>query len=59
MTAEAKQYPLQEPLFQKVYDVDVDVQTVEEKPMLYRILKVHDSFDRDAGPERNSAESAT
>lgn len=55
MTAEAKQLPLQEPLFQKVYDVDVDVQTVDGKPMLYRILKVHDSFDRNSGSEEGDA----
>ena len=54
MTAEAKQLPLQEPLFQKVYDVDVDVQTVDGKPMLYRILKVHDSFNRNTGPDRTA-----
>lgn len=58
MTAEAKQLPLQEPLFQKVYDVDVDVQTVDGKPMLYRILKVHESFDRNAGPEAGASDPA-
>lgn len=58
MTAESKQLPLQEPLFQKVYDVDVDVQTVDEKPMLYRILKVHDSFSRTTGPEEDAADPA-
>lgn len=58
MTPEAKQLPLQEPLFQKVYDVDVDVQTVDGKPMLYRILKVHDSFDRNAGLDGQASQAS-
>lgn len=38
---------LGEALFRKAYVVDVDVQTISDRPKLYRILRVIDSFDRD------------
>lgn len=33
--------------FDLVFDVDVDVSTVEERPVRYRILHVHEAFPRD------------
>lgn len=43
----AKAATLGEALFKKAYVVDVDVQTVDDRPKLYRILEVTDSFDRE------------
>jgi hypothetical protein len=43
-----KQQMLGEALFTKAYVVDVDVQTINGKPSLYRILDVKESIDRDA-----------
>lgn len=33
--------------FKKAFVVDVAVETIEDKPVLYRVLELHDSFDRD------------
>lgn len=43
----AKQAMLNEALFRKAYVVDVDVQTINGRPRLYRIIEVTDSLDRD------------
>ncbi len=38
--------------FNSAYVVDVNVETINDKPMLYKIIEVHDSFER-PGPEEN------
>lgn len=43
----AKQAMLNEALFRKAYIVDVDVQTINRRPRLYRIIEVTDSLDRE------------
>lgn len=43
----AKAATLDEALFRKAYVVDVEVQTIDGRPRLYKILEVTDSFDRD------------
>ena len=43
----AKAAMLGDPLFRKLYVVDVDVQSIDGRPRLYRILHVESSFDRD------------
>lgn len=44
---QAKQAMLNEALFRKAYVVDVDVQTINDRPRLYRIIDVTDSLDRE------------
>lgn len=46
--AEAKQEMLGEALFRKAYLVDVNVETLSGKPTIYTVLRVLESFDRDA-----------
>lgn len=45
--AEAKRAMLSDALFTKAYVVTVDVQTVDGRPRLYRILAVTETLDRD------------
>lgn len=44
---EVKEQMLGEALFRKAYVVDVDVQTINGKPSLYKIIAVTESFDRE------------
>lgn len=44
---QAKQAMLNEALFRKAYIVDVDVQTINGRPRLYRIMEVTDTLDRE------------
>lgn len=44
---EAKAEMLDEALFRFAYVVDVDVQTIGDKPRLYKILQVHDRIERE------------
>lgn len=43
----AKSAMLSDKLFKKAYIVDVEVHTINNRPKVYKILDVHEAFDRD------------